>query len=208
MNRLSTAGFFPPSVYIGFRLFVLLGRRSRDVFSMLWRVRGRIVPLAHSSVGEQSCPTPPRHPAVRSVATRPWYVRVLDSTNCSPGGKTVPRARQGIVDHRPGRPSEARTNEILFKPMGEQSPWLTTGLRPVYPRSICGTMAALRSWLLTSGPTPVCPSTPFSCKACPGECKAYPRVSTTYAHSRGFQESNVCLHPKGSTIKYVGILCE
>ena len=80
MNRLSTAGFVPPSVCIGFRLFVLLGKRSGDVSSMLWRVRGRIVPLAHSSVGEQSCPTPPRHPAVRPVATRPWYVRVLDST--------------------------------------------------------------------------------------------------------------------------------
>ena len=33
-----------------------------------------------SSIGEQSCPTPPRHPAVRSDATCPWYVRVLDST--------------------------------------------------------------------------------------------------------------------------------
>ena len=36
MNRLSTAGFVPPSVYIGFRLFVLLGRRSGDVSSMLF----------------------------------------------------------------------------------------------------------------------------------------------------------------------------
>ena len=45
-----------------------------------WKVRGRIGPLAHSSVGEQSCPTPPRQPAVRPVATHPWYVRVLDST--------------------------------------------------------------------------------------------------------------------------------
>ena len=34
LNRGSTAGFVPPSVYIGFRLFVLLGRR-RDVSSML-----------------------------------------------------------------------------------------------------------------------------------------------------------------------------
>ena len=80
MNLVSTAGFVPPSVYIGFRLFVLLGKHSGDVSSMLWRVRGRIVPLAHSSVGEQFCSTPPRHPTVRSVATRPWYVRVLDST--------------------------------------------------------------------------------------------------------------------------------
>ena len=44
MNRLSTAGFVPPSVYIGFRLFVLLEGRSGDVSSMLWRVRGTLVP--------------------------------------------------------------------------------------------------------------------------------------------------------------------
>ena len=70
---------FPYSVYIGFRLFVLLGKRG-DVSSMLWRVRGRLVSWANNSVGIQSCPTPPRHPAVRSVPTRQWYVRVLDST--------------------------------------------------------------------------------------------------------------------------------
>ena len=44
INRLSTAGFVPPSVYIGIRLFVLLGRCSGDVSSMLWRVRRTIVP--------------------------------------------------------------------------------------------------------------------------------------------------------------------
>ena len=48
-NRGSNAGFFLPSVYIGFRLFVLLGRRG-DVFPILWRVRGRLVFL-----GEQFC---------------------------------------------------------------------------------------------------------------------------------------------------------
>ena len=80
MNRGSTVGFVPPSVYIGFRLFVFLGRRSSDVSSMLWGMRGMIVPKAHSSIGEQSCPTPTRHPAVRPDATHPWYVRVLDST--------------------------------------------------------------------------------------------------------------------------------
>ena len=31
-------------------------------------------------------------------------------------------------------PPEARTNKFLFKPMGEQSVRLTSGLRPVYPR--------------------------------------------------------------------------
>ena len=75
-SRGSTAGFVPPSVYIGFRLFVLLGRRG-DVSSMLWGVRGRLVSGANSSVGTQSCPTRPRHPALRSVPTRQWYVWVL-----------------------------------------------------------------------------------------------------------------------------------
>ena len=79
INRWSTAGFVPPSVYIGFRLFVLLERRSGDVSSMPWRVRGTLVSWANSSVGIQSCPTPPRRPAVRSDPTRPWYVRVLES---------------------------------------------------------------------------------------------------------------------------------
>ena len=44
--------------------------------------------------------------------------------------------------------SEARTKEILCKPVEEQSIRLTTGFR------ICGTTAALRSWLLTSVPSP------------------------------------------------------
>ena len=35
MNRMSTAGFVYPSVCIGIRLFVLLGRCSGDIFSML-----------------------------------------------------------------------------------------------------------------------------------------------------------------------------
>ena len=80
MNRLSTAGFVLPSIYMGFRMFVLLGTRSGDVSSILWKVRGRIVPYAHRYIAEQFCLTPPRHSAVRSDATRPWYVRVFDST--------------------------------------------------------------------------------------------------------------------------------
>ena len=54
LNRGSTAGFVLPSVYMGFRLFVLLGGRG-DVFSMLWRVRGRLVSWTNSSVG-MACP--------------------------------------------------------------------------------------------------------------------------------------------------------
>ena len=71
---------FPHSVYIGFRLYMLLERRSGDVSSMPWRVRGTLVLWANSSVGTQSCPTPRGRPAGRPDSTRPWYVRVLDST--------------------------------------------------------------------------------------------------------------------------------
>ena len=38
------SGFWLQQVYIGFRLFVLLGGRSGDVSSMLWMVQERIVP--------------------------------------------------------------------------------------------------------------------------------------------------------------------
>ena len=49
---------------------------------MPWGVRATLVSWANCSVGVPSCPAPPRRPAVRTVPTRPWYVRVLDSTNC------------------------------------------------------------------------------------------------------------------------------
>ena len=44
---------------------------------------------------------------------------------------------------------------------GKQNPRLTRGVS-------AGTRSALCSWLLTSGPTPICLCKPFSCKACPG----------------------------------------
>ena len=62
---------------------------------------------------------------------------------------------------------EARTSEILCKPMEEQNQRLTRGLSPVYHGFISGTRSALCSWLPTSGPTPLCLCKPFSCKACP-----------------------------------------
>ena len=73
---------------------------------------------------------------------------------------TVHPALQGIEDNCPERFSEARTKEILCKPMGEQSPRLTRRLSPG-PR-------ALSPWLLTSVPTLICLCKTFSCKACPG----------------------------------------
>ena len=69
INRLSVDRCVPPSVYIGFRLFVLLGRRSGDVSSMLRKVRGTLVSWANCSVGVQSCPFRPA--ASPRAPTRP-----------------------------------------------------------------------------------------------------------------------------------------
>ena len=82
INRLSTGFSVPPSVYIGFRLFVLLEGRSGDVSLMPWRVRGTVVSWANCSVCVQSCPTPPRRPAERPDPTRPWYVRDFPNIPC------------------------------------------------------------------------------------------------------------------------------
>ena len=74
---------FLHSVYIRFRLFVLLGGRSGDVFTMPRGIRGTLVSWADCSVGVRILTDPappPRRSAVRSNPTRPWYVRVLDST--------------------------------------------------------------------------------------------------------------------------------
>ena len=67
---------------MGFRLFVLLGRRSGDVSSMLWGTRGTLVSWANCCVCVPPSPAPPRCPSVRPDPTRPWYVRVLDPTHC------------------------------------------------------------------------------------------------------------------------------
>ena len=47
---------------------------------MPWGVQGTLVFWAYCSVGVPSCPALPRRPAVRPDPTRPWYVRVLEST--------------------------------------------------------------------------------------------------------------------------------
>ena len=63
---------------------------------------------------------------------------------------------------------EARRKRTLWKPLGEQRPRSTTGSQPVRPRFITGTRSALRSWMLTSVPPPVCHCNLFSRKAYPG----------------------------------------
>ena len=51
INRGSTARFVPPSVYIGFPLFVLPKRRSGQLSSIAWRARGTFVSWANRPVG-------------------------------------------------------------------------------------------------------------------------------------------------------------
>ena len=88
--------------------------------------------------------------------------------NCSPRRQASLAPPKASQVHRLNIFAEARTSEILCKPMEEQSPRLTTGSSAVYPRFMSGTRSALFSWLLTGGPTLFCPCKPFSCKACPG----------------------------------------
>ena len=60
MNRGSTAGFVPPSVYMGFCLFVLAKIRSGQLSSIPWRARGTVGFWATRPVGVLFCPAPPR----------------------------------------------------------------------------------------------------------------------------------------------------
>ena len=80
INPWSTADLVPLSVYIRFRISMLLERRCGDVFSMPLRKRLTFVSLANNSVGTKSCPIPPGRSARRFDPTCPWYVQVLDST--------------------------------------------------------------------------------------------------------------------------------
>ena len=82
INRRSTGFRVLPSVYMVFPLSVLPGRRSGQLSSMPWRAAWSVVSWANRSVGVPNCLAPPR-PATavrRPAPTRPWYVRVLDST--------------------------------------------------------------------------------------------------------------------------------
>ena len=81
INRWSTGHFVPPSVYIGFSLFVLLGKCGGNVPSMPWKVRRTFVSWENNSVGAQSCPIPPGRSARRSNPTCQWYVCFFGSTN-------------------------------------------------------------------------------------------------------------------------------
>ena len=60
MNRGSTAGFVPPSVYIGFPLFVLAKGRSGHLSTIPWRARRTVGFWATRPVGILFCSAPPR----------------------------------------------------------------------------------------------------------------------------------------------------
>ena len=73
--------------------------------------------------------------------------------------RTAPPALQGIVDNCPERLcGSAEKRKSYIKTDGD-----TQGA--VNERFIRGTASALRSWLLTSGPSPFSPCKHFSCKA-------------------------------------------
>ena len=93
--------------------------------------------------------------------------------NCPPRGQSFLVPSKASKTRRLNVSPEARTSEILCKPMGEQSPRLTTGSSPVYQRFIAGTGSALSCWLPTSGTTSFCLWKPFSCKACPRKTRTY-----------------------------------
>ena len=69
--------------------------------SMLWKVRWTFVSQANSSVGTQSCATPPGRSAGLPDPTRPWYVRVLDSTS-----------RHRYTGQQPGTKSACRPADL------------------------------------------------------------------------------------------------
>ena len=81
INRSSTGRFVLPSVYIGFRLFVLPKKPPGRLSSMPWGARGSVVSWANRLAGVPARPAPPRPAERRPASNRPWYVQVLDSTN-------------------------------------------------------------------------------------------------------------------------------
>ena len=64
----------------------------------------------------------------------------------------------------------------MFKPLENQNQRFTSSYPAFHPRFIRRTASALRSWLLTSGATPICHCKPFSYKACSGRYKITCRV--------------------------------
>ena len=85
---------------------------------MPWRERWTFVSWANNSVGTKSCPTSPGRSAGRSDPTRPWYVRVLDSTGKPFSRKACP----GIV---------SKTRRIVYDALEGKKDGCFLGNRPV-----------------------------------------------------------------------------
>ena len=94
INCWSTAGFVPPSVYIGFPLFVLPRRCSGQLSSVRWGARAAAVSSANRPVGVPSCPLPPR------PAAPPWA-----APNRSARGMSGFWIRQMTKSLKPGYPT-------------------------------------------------------------------------------------------------------
>ena len=112
----------------------------------------------------------------------------------------VPLALQGIVDNCPERFFASANKGNPMQTDGGTKPAVDNrfihGSSTVYPRFISGTASALRSWLLTSVPTPICPCKPFSCKACPGMAKCFWGCTGTKATEDGSRVAR-----QGGTLK-------
>ena len=141
-----------------FRLFVLLGRRSGDVSSMFWRMRGRIVPrrtilLANSRA--RSCPATlpcaPMRPARDMSGSSNRQVR------CFRECKEALSPRQTVLL----APCLARLSSAT-PPCASTRP--ARGMSGFWTRQIINCKrSALRSWLLTCVATPIYLCKPVAC---------------------------------------------
>ena len=61
--------------------------------------------------------------------------RTVRQKNCAPREPSFPALSKASKTRRLNASQEAQTSEILFKPMEEQNPRLTTGSSPVYPKA-------------------------------------------------------------------------
>ena len=115
MNRRSTAGFVPPSVYMRFRLFVLLGGRSSVVSSMPWGVRRSLVALATCSARPSPAAPPcaPTRPARCMFPDMPCMKRV-NRDKKGDGPLVSSQEQRAIVVPRLNRLSTACQPMILF----------------------------------------------------------------------------------------------
>ena len=88
---------------------------------------------------------------------------------CASTNKRIPIYHAGPIHTALTSLREHEQAKSYVNRMWEQNHRLTTGLSAVFPRLISGTRSALRSWMLTSRPSPFCLCKPFSSQGCPGK---------------------------------------